>query len=248
MDVLEEAKERLLQLCRERAVELRRPIVVRPLSPDEAIGAKAANGFVIKKGRERVIEAAFTAALGQAFTDHPSEWSGTLEDMFALDLSNVPERAVFVAGMNAVLRGLGVADGTVHCRDEEPTRCGAELAQMIEQEFGKVRVGLIGLQPAIVAALAETFGPGLVCVVDLNPENIGTKKSGVPVWDGGTDLPRLVDSCEIALATGSSIVNGSINEIIDCFKQAGKPLIFFGNTISGAAALLALRRLCPFGR
>ena len=248
MDVLEEARGRLLQLCRERAVQLRRPIVVRPLSSDEAIGTKAADGFVIKKGRERVIEATFAAEPGQAFTDHPSEWSGTLEDMFALNLSSVRERAVFVAGMNAFLRSVGVAAGTVHCRDEEPTRCGTELAQKLEQEFGKARIGLIGLQPAILAALAERFGPGLVRVLDLNPENIGTRKSGVPVWDGSTDLPRLVDWSGLALATGSSIVNGSINEIIDRFKQAGKPLIFFGNTISGAAALLGLRRLCPFGR
>lgn len=248
MDVLEKARGRLMQLCRERAVRLQRRITVRSLSPDEAIGAKAADDLVIRKGVERMIEAKLGMHRGQAFTDHPSEWSGTLEDMFALNLSNVRERAAFVAGMNALLRSLGVAAGTIHCRDEEPTRCGAEIALMLEQEFGKVRVGLIGLQPAILAALAERFGPALVRAVDLNPKNIGTSKSGVPVWDGGADLPRLVDWCELALATGSSIVNGSINEIIDRFKQAGKPLIFFGNTISGVAELLALRRLCPFGR
>ena len=248
MDVLEEARERLMQLCRQRAVSLQRGITVRRLSPDEAIGAKAADDFVIRKGVERVIEAEFGQDRGQAFTDHPSEWSGTLKDMFALGLSNVRRRGIFVAGMNAILRHLGVADGTLHCRDEDPTRCGAELAQMLAREFGKVRVGLIGLQPAILEALAEKFGPDSVRALDLNPKNIGTRRSGVPVWDGGTDLPRLVDWCELALATGSSIVNGSINEIIDSFKQAGKSLIFFGNTISGAASLLDLRRMCPFGR
>jgi len=248
MDVLEETRGRLTRFCRQRGALLQCRIAVRPLEPDEAIGAKAADDLVIRKGVERMIEAKLGADRGQAFTDHPSEWSGTLEDMLALDLSSVRLRAVFVAGMNAFLRSLDVAAGTVHCRDEEPTRCGAELVRMLAQEFGKVRVGLIGVQPVILAALAERFGPDMVCAVDLNPKNIGTNKSGVPVWDGGTDLPRLVDSCELALATGSSIVNGSINEIIDRFKQAGKPLIFFGNTISGAAALLGLRRLCPFGR
>ena len=248
MDVLEEARERLMQLCRRRAVNLQRGITVRCLSPDEAIGAKAADDFVIKKGVERMIEAQLGQDRGQAFTDHPSEWSGTLEDMFALGLSNVRRRGIFVAGMNAILHHLGVATGTLHCRDEDPTRCGAELAQMFAQEFGKARVGLIGLQPAILAALVERFSPDSVRAVDLNPKNIGARRSGVPIWDGAMDLQRLIDFCQLGLATGSSIVNGSINEIIDRFKQAGKPLIFFGNTISGAAALLGLRRICPFGR
>jgi hypothetical protein len=57
-----------------------------------------------------------------------------------------------------------------------------------------------------------------------------------------------VDWCGVGLATGSSLVNGTIDDIYDRFGGAGKPLVFFGNTISGAAALLGLDRLCPFGR
>ena len=91
MGVLEEARGRLLQLCRERAVEVGRRVVVRPLSPDEAIGREAADDSAIKKGYERVIEATFEAERGQAFTDHPSEWSGTLQEMFALGgLAQIP--------------------------------------------------------------------------------------------------------------------------------------------------------------
>ncbi|GAG43712.1 unnamed protein product, partial [marine sediment metagenome] len=78
------------------------------------------------------------------------------------------------------------------------------------------------------------------------PDNIGQSRCGVEVWDGGTDLPRLVDWCEVGLATGSSIVNGTINDIRRRFQDAGKPLLFFGNTIAGAAVLLDLDRVCPF--
>ena len=56
----------------------------------------------------------------------------------------------------------------------------------------------------------------------------------------------LVEWSEVGLATGSSIVNGTI-EIIRRFTDDNKPLVFFGNTISGTAALLDLDRLCPFG-
>ena len=70
-----------MQLCRERAVRLQRRITVRPLSPDEAIGTEAADDLVIRKGVERVIEAKLGSDRGQAFTDRPSEWSGSLEDI-----------------------------------------------------------------------------------------------------------------------------------------------------------------------
>jgi hypothetical protein len=50
----------------------------------------------------------------------------------------------------------------------------------------------------------------------------------------------------VGLATGSSVVNGSINDLLARFLAVGKPLLFFGNTISGVAALLGLDRICPF--
>ncbi len=84
--------------------------------------------------------------------------------------------------------------------------------------------------------------------MDLDPDNIGSSKSGIEVWDGQSDLPCLVEWSEVVLVTGSSIVNGTIDEIIRCFKYDNKPLVFFGNTISGTAALLDLDRLCLFGR
>jgi hypothetical protein len=109
-------------------------------------------------------------------------------------------------------------------------------------------VGLVGLQPAILKALVSRFGPDAVRVVDLNPDNIGEMRSGVFVWNGEKDLPRLVAECAVGLATGSSVVNCTLDGILNRFRQAEKPLILFGNTISGVAALLGMERLCPFGR
>jgi hypothetical protein len=248
MRILERARKEFLELCEERGLDLSCPVIVRPLSPDEAIGPTADPGFVIKQGKDRVIEAVFESARGQAFTDAPSEWVGTLRDMLSLDLSDDRRRAAFVATMNAVLRSLGAAAGTVHCLDEEPMNCGQEMARQLQARFGQKRLGLIGLQPAILRALAEHLGAESVRAVDLNPDNVGAVRFGVQIWDGETDLPRLVEWCEVGLATGSSIVNGTIDGIVRLFAEAGKPLVFFGNTISGAAALLSLDRICPFGR
>jgi len=248
MGTLEDARAKLMDLCRVRGVDGGSRIAVRPLSPDEAIGKEACEEFVIKKGKERVIEAEFGDHRGQAFTDIPTDFEGTFGDVFALDLNETPNRAVLVAAMNAVLGSLDMAHGTIHCRDEDPTRCGTEIAQAVEGRFGRTRIGLIGLQPAILKALTERFGADNVRVLDLNPDNIGATKCGVTVWDGVADLSRLVLWCGVGLATGSSVVNGSIDEIRRRFDEAGKPLVFFGNTISGTAALVGLDRLCPFGR
>ena len=153
MDVLQQARGRFLRACADRGVDCAEPITVRPLSPDEAIGQDADGEFVIKKGKEVVIEAVFGECRGQAFTDRPSRWAGTLAELVELDLTHARGRAVFVAGMNAVMRSLGMAEGTVHCLDQEPTDCGPKMAEELARRFGQRRYGLIGLQPAILKGL-----------------------------------------------------------------------------------------------
>jgi len=247
MGVLEETKNEFVRTCNKAALDLDEPVRIRPLSSGDAIG-DARDDFVLKKGKEYVIEAVFETGRGQAFTGEPRRWDGSLREVLSLHLSNVGQRGVVVAAMNAVLRHLGLAAGTIHCRDEDPVNCGAQIADRLARRFGCKRFGLVGLQPAILEALVERFSPRAVRVVDLNPDNIGSTKYRVEVWNGQTDLSRLAEWCEVGLATGSSIVNGTIDEIIRCFADNGRPLAFFGNTISGAAALLNLDRLCPFGR
>jgi len=247
MSILEKAKSEFICACNDRSVDQKRPVSVHSLSSRDAIG-DAEGDFAIKKGKEYVIEATFDTARGQAFTGKPCEWNGTLEEILSLDLSDVGNRGIFVAAMNAVLRYLELAAGTIHCRDEDPTNCGPEIAGQLEARFGSKRFGIVGLQPAILGGLTNHFSPEAVRVVDLNPDNIGGSEFGVEVWNGLTDLQRLVQWSEVGLATGSSIVNGTIDEIIRCFKDYGKPLVFFGNTIAGAAVLLDMDRLCPFGR
>jgi hypothetical protein len=248
MGLLEQARHELIHLCEDRKLGGTRHLEVTPLSPDEAIGARASSDFAVKKGKERVIEATFEGARGQAFTDSPSRWAGTLSEAMSVDLAEVRSRAIFVAAMNAVMRFLGAATGTMHCLDEDPSLCGPEIAGRLEARFGRKKFGLIGLQPAVLRGLAQHFGAEAVRVIDLNPDNIGKSISGVEVRDGETELPRLIEWSDVGLATGSSIVNGSADEIVRGFREAGKPLLFYGNTISGAAALLGLERICPFGR
>jgi hypothetical protein len=248
MDILERARQELQRICIENNLDRNEGITVRTLTPDEAIGAKADENFVIKKGVERVIEARFKDAPGQAFTDAPGNWEGTLSELLDINLEESRNRAFFTAGLNAVLRFLNLASGTVHCQDDEPTKCGVEMPELVRQRYGTRRYGMIGLQPAILKDMVDAFGKVGVCVADLNPNNIGQKREDLLVMDGEKDLDKLVEWCDVGLATGSSIVNGTINEIVEKFAAAGKPVVFFGNTISGVAVLTNLERICPFGR
>jgi hypothetical protein len=248
MELLQQARMKLSTLCNAHHLDTSSGVTVRVLTPDEAIGANADKDFVIKKGRERVVEACWEGVRGQAFTDHPRNWQGSLEELLALDLRGTAKRATFTAGLNAVLRGLQQTEGTIHCQDDEPVKCGEEFVRQLHQRFGVQRFGLIGLQPAILNAMVEGFGSARIRVVDLNPDNIGQKRCDVTIWDGEKDLAKLVEWCQVGVATGSTVVNGSINDLQAKFSAAAKPLVFFGNTISGVASLLNLERICPFAR
>jgi hypothetical protein len=247
MDILEQARQIFALVCGDHGLNPDANVRVRPLSPDEAIGSDADQDFIIRKGKEIVIEAAFLDSRGQAFTDAPSEWRGNLAALIGLDLSQTRYRAVFTAGLNAVLRHLELVAGTVHCLNYEPSKCGREITDRLHRRFGVRRFALIGLQPAILKEMVDGFGKARILVADLNSENIGAIREEVQVLDGKKDLDELTEWSEVGVATGSIVVNGTINPLMQKFGAAGKPLVFFGNTISGVAALTGLERICPFG-
>lgn len=66
------------------------------------------------------MQATLHGAPGQAYTDMPGNYTGTLAEVLALPLVNNFQRAAFIASLNAVLRYLGLVNKTVHCRDKEP--------------------------------------------------------------------------------------------------------------------------------
>ena len=96
MSILEKVRKEFIRTCNERSVDLKGTISIRPLSSRAAIG-DAEGDFVIKKGKEHVIEATFDEARGQAFTGTPCRWTGTLEELLSIELSYVGHRGIFVA-------------------------------------------------------------------------------------------------------------------------------------------------------
>lgn len=234
---------RFAELIRDRDLfDERIEVRGRILKPDEAIGTPQRQDFPLLKGKEKLMEATFKGAGGQAFTDMPENFAGTLREIISRPLETNYDRAVLVSSINAVCSYLGLSQNNIHCKNEEPEECAAELAAAIEEEFGSPRIAFVGYQPAMIQALAASF---TLRVVDLDEDNIGSVKYGVTIEDGRKDTAELLDWCDLVLATGSSVVNGTITAFLA--EKTGKPVIFYGTTVAGTAALMGLRKFCARG-
>ena len=223
-------------------------VQVRGLSPEEAIGRPGRRDFPLLKGKERLLEAVIGEARGHAFTDAPREFTGSVEDILALPLDRTRNRGVYLAALNAAFRHAGRVGGTVHCRDDDPERCAREIVQTVETRLGWKRVGLIGFNPAMAEALAVRFGPARLRITDLDPDNIGTHRFGIPIWDGETQAGELIRWADGILLTGTTFVNGTFDPLWDAIQEAEVPAVLFGVTAASMAHLFGFERLCPCAR
>jgi len=225
-----------------RRIGLRDEVVVSsPLSSREAIGDPGRCDFPILRGKEVLMQAVYRGFAGQAFTSAPGSFSGSLEEVLRLPLTDNFERAVLVSTMNAVLRYLGMVGGTVHCRDDGPKQCAVRTANWIKEQDA-VMVGLIGMQPALLESLVRTLGSDRVMVSDL--AEAGKVSFGVNVLDG-MDPSEIFERCQLILMTGSTIINGTVDALMEKARSYNRRVVFYGTTNSGVARLLDLERWCP---
>jgi uncharacterized protein (DUF4213/DUF364 family) len=223
-------------------------VLVKTLTPEEAIGEPGRRDFPIILGKERVVEAKVLEAKAHAFTDSPGEFVGSLKDVLKLPLTSNRERSIYVATLNATLKYLNLVENTIHCKDEDPERCGKEIASQLLKRWGKVKVGFIGLNPAIAENLIETFGIENVRITDLNKQNVNSFKYGVKVWDGNEMTEELIKQSDVILITGTTFVNGTFDHIIHCVRNYKKDFLIYGVTGAGICKLSGLNRICPYSR
>ena len=247
MDLLAQAKDKFYEMMTD-GVAFPTSIVrikARGLSSVEAIGEPKRQDYPILTGKEVMIEAECAGSFGQAFTDQPMDYVGTLADIFALPLDSTGNRALFIATLNAVLKKNRLADKTVHCKNEEPETCASMLMKWLQQKVKpEHKIGLIGLQPTMLEKLSATFGADQVLASDLDSKVIGTEKWGVAILDGEADNQRIMDEADFVLVTGSAIVNGTFDDLYHYLQGENKPFAAFGNTISGVATLMDIPRVC----
>lgn len=240
MDFYKDIKERFFNLIKEKNLMSSKVEVVsaRTLTPQEVIGRPERDDFPLLKGKEVMLQADFKGSLGQAFTDMPGNYSGSLQEILAIPLDNNFKKAVFIATLNAVLRYLNYISKTVHCKDKEPGECAAHLVDYIKERFGNPRIAFIGMQPAMVEALSTHFK---IRVADLDPDNIGQKKCGVLIEDA-VHTKEILSWADVILATGTTVVNNTLTSLL-----IEKPIIFYGVTIAGVAYLKGYEQYCFCG-
>jgi hypothetical protein len=235
-DLYGEIRQKLFELCRCENL-LSQPVSVRArvLTAEEAIGNPESDDFPLQKGKERLMQAEFLNAIGQAFTDRYGDFEGILGDILDMSLGNNFRRAVFVATLNAVLRYVNQVDGTVHCRDQGPKQCAVELVYYLKARYGPVRIAQIGFQPRMVESLAPEFP---LRVLDLDPDNIGARKFGVLI-EGRDNTEEAIEWADLLFVTGTTLVNGTLGGFL-----GRKPILFYGTSIAGAAHLMDWDRFC----
>ena len=232
-------REKFIKLIKEHGLEGEKVIVrTAALSAEQAIGSPEDKDYPLVKGVERLMQAEFRGTKGQAFTDMYGDFTGRLADIATMELKNNFRRAIFISSLNAVMNHLGLIKQTVHCKDKQPRECATELASYIKENYGQPKIAMVGFQPRMVEALAKQFE---IRVTDMDQENIGQEKFGVKIDDPRRTKENL-EWCDIALVTGTTIVNDTIDQFL-----IAKPVVFYGVTIAGAAKLQGLKRFCPFG-
>ncbi len=239
MDLYNLLKKELAEITKKLTDERIKVVSSRPLSPEEAIGRPDRSDYPLLKGKEFMIEAQFRGEKGQAFTDMPGNFEGTITDLLMLKLENNYEKSLFIAGFNAVMRYAGRASKTIHCKDKEPKACAEALTEFVEKQFNRPKIAFIGYQPAMIERLASRFK---LRVVDLDKDNIGANRFGLTI-EGPEKTDDILNWCDIILATGSTCANGTIVNFLD-----KKPVVFYGVTIAGVASAFGFNRFCPYGR
>jgi len=125
------------------------------------------------------------------------DFEGTLQDVLCMELKNNFRRAIFIATLNAVMRNLGLIEGSVHCKDRGPEECGLDMVEFLEG--CKIsRIALVGFQPVHAQCCS---GCHELEILDLDKENIGKEKIGVVVLDGDKNAEEVLKWCDLALVT-----------------------------------------------
>jgi hypothetical protein len=219
-------------------------IAARILSNEEALGNPSRDDYPLLKGKEFLMEACCLGTKGQAFTDAPSCQNSTLAAIAHIDLDSTPNRALFVATINAVQRYLDASVKTIHCHNDQPELCAEQMMRHIEG-MNADKIGLVGLQPAILEALVKLRGADNICCLDRDTSLLGSNKYGVAIqWGDEEQTRKMFIGCDLVLATGSTVVNGSLPVLLDGARKHNCAIIFYGTTVAGTARLMGLKHLC----
>lgn len=199
--------------------------------------------YALMCGKEFIEHCCVKGFCGQAFTDRPKECKMKVKDVIDLNLNYVDNRALFFSLLNAVMCYCREIRGAIHCVGKEAEKCGERMAMDILMKYGKIRVAHIGYQPGHIKALSKVFKE--LYVTDMNPENVGKNRFGVVIINSSMN-EEIISKVDLVLITGSSIVNGTLPQLLNWCEKYDVMYWLYGVTAIGVAKLLGLKVFCPF--
>ena len=189
----------------------------------------------IDKPEYRVI-ADYEGAKGEAYTETPFEFEGTLREAVEIKPTEAGIDARVIAAINAALCSWDFLPGTFPDDPEIHHKYAADLYNYVTRNMGyRSNVVLIGYDGYIVKKFVE--GGMDFWTLDRNPSNISQNRFEHVVVNGAK-LNR--EACyewgQLFLLTGSTMTNGTVTHFLDREIKT----LFYGITAAGPARLLGL--------
>ena len=182
------------------------------------------------------VYADFRGYLGEAYTEKPDTFTGTLRDAVNIPPSDNGIDARCLAAVNAVMNYLGLCAGTWPATFDEHRLYTDALFNYVALELGKrSNIILVGYDGYIVKKFVlEDMD---FWTMDRDPDNISQDRfKHVIVNSARFNREACFAWGDYFIITGSTLTNGTIVQYLD----KGKDLLFYGITIAGAATLLDL--------
>lgn len=180
------------------------------------------------------VTALFRDCPGEAYTEKPSDWEGTVEE--AISLPATEEEGISpitVAVINSVMSYLGLCKGTFSSDFKTRGNYASDLYDYIKAHYGMENIVLVGYDGHIVKKFVD--GGMDFWTLDRDPDNISQDRFRHIVVNSAK-LNR--ESCfawaDVFIVTGSTLTNGTITQFLD----HGTDILFYGITIAGTAKLL----------
>lgn len=189
---------------------------------------------------EYPVTATICGVKGEAYTEEPESFSGTLQQALQIPPSDKGISAVTVAALNAAMNYLGISPGTFPEGEEARLRYADALCNYVTECHGKSNVILVGYDGYLVKRFMEE---GMdFWTMDRDPDNITQDRfHHVVVNNAKRNRESSFVWGTYFVVTGSTLCNGTILH----YLNSGKELLFYGITCAGAAALLKLPWFSP---
>lgn len=214
---------------------LSEPVRITPdPEPEVLLLPEGSTSSFISRPEYRVT-AVMKGVCGEAYTECPKGFEGTLKEVLDLPVSEEGIPAQTLAAINAAMSLLGLCPGSFADDPAVHAAYADNLCRFVTEQYGSSNLVLIGYDGYIVKRFSEE---GLdFWTLDRNPSNITQDCfNHVIVNSGKYNREACFAWGKVLLITGSTFCNGTVLH----FLNRNVPVLFYGITCAGISKLLDL--------